>query len=327
MPRLMMAALIPVVLVACQEVEPAVSVVSPGVLQVTNGQGVSLEVLEWGGTGTPLVLLGGGGATAHIYDEFAPLLTDDFRVFGITRRGIGASADIPPNDFRDLVEDIVDVLDALDLRSAVLVGHSLAGFEMTRFAERYGERCAGLVYLDAAYDYALSDVGSVYQETPPPDPPPMLRADSASVEAVQSWFRRTQGFAPPESELRATGGFDLDGRYQGRTPPSSTAQSIAMLRRPGVALDAVQCASLGLFPVPGTLALWHPSYEAWTADEQQQGNDWQEAYRRWVQETRDNFDRYPNAEALEFPNSGHMFFLSNPEEVAGAVREFVLRPK
>src|SRR5438105_3869561 len=36
--------------------------------------GVSLEVLDWGGTGRPVVFLAGAGCTAHIYDEFAPHL-------------------------------------------------------------------------------------------------------------------------------------------------------------------------------------------------------------------------------------------------------------
>ena len=53
--------------------------------------GVSLEVLDWGGTGRPLVFLSGLGDTAHVYDEFATKLTNQFHVYGITRRGIGAS--------------------------------------------------------------------------------------------------------------------------------------------------------------------------------------------------------------------------------------------
>jgi non-heme chloroperoxidase len=38
-------------------------------------QKVRLEVLDWGGTGRAVVLLAGGGNTAHIFDEFAPKLT------------------------------------------------------------------------------------------------------------------------------------------------------------------------------------------------------------------------------------------------------------
>jgi hypothetical protein len=36
--------------------------------------GVKLEVMDWGGTGTPVVLLAGLGDTAHIFDQFAPKL-------------------------------------------------------------------------------------------------------------------------------------------------------------------------------------------------------------------------------------------------------------
>lgn len=309
----------------CQKTAPAVSEVSPGKYQVTTVGGVFLEVIEWGGTGQPLVFLGGGAATAHIFDDFAPLFTDEFRVLGITRRGLGGSSDVPPKDFEDLLNDLVDVLDALELGSVVLVGHSYAGFEMTRFAELHGDRCSGLAYLDAAYDYAISDVGRIHQETPPPEAPPMVAGDSASVRSVQAWYRRTQGFNPPESEIRATGRFDSDGRYLGRIPMTATTRRVTSLRTPEVDLDALDCPSLGLFPVPGPLASWHPSYESWDPEERQRADRWQEAYVVWVEETRDNFDRYPHNQVSEFSNTGHMFFLERPEEAAAAIREFVLR--
>ena len=53
---------------------------------VTVDENVRLEVLDWGGSGPPLVLLAGLGATAHAYDDFAPLLTARYRVLAITRR-------------------------------------------------------------------------------------------------------------------------------------------------------------------------------------------------------------------------------------------------
>src|ERR1700689_1686179 len=53
---------------------------------------VQLEVLDWGGTGQPLVLLAGSGNTAHVFDGFAEKLTDLYHVYGVTRRGYGASS-------------------------------------------------------------------------------------------------------------------------------------------------------------------------------------------------------------------------------------------
>ncbi|HEY6250028.1 MAG TPA: hypothetical protein VI685_08700 [Candidatus Angelobacter sp.] len=59
---------------------------------VTVDKDVRLEVLDWGGSGQSLVLLAGGGNTAHVFDDFALKLTGEYHVYGITRRGFGASA-------------------------------------------------------------------------------------------------------------------------------------------------------------------------------------------------------------------------------------------
>ena len=129
---------------------------------------VTLEVLDWGGRGPALVFLAGGGNTAHVFDTFAPQLTDRFHVVGITRRGFGASSGSPPpNNLDTLVADITATLDTLGLREVVLIGHSIAGEEMTRFAELHGTRCAGLVYLDAAYDRSGIDTLALHQPAQP----------------------------------------------------------------------------------------------------------------------------------------------------------------
>lgn len=59
---------------------------------VTVEQGVQLEVLDWGGSGRPLIFLAGAGDTAHRVDGFAPRFTGQHHVYGITRRGVGASS-------------------------------------------------------------------------------------------------------------------------------------------------------------------------------------------------------------------------------------------
>src|SRR3984957_18452898 len=61
------------------------------VQMVTVDKDVQLEVVDWGGTGRPLVFLAGDGNTAHNFDNFAPLFKDRFHVYGIPRGGLGAS--------------------------------------------------------------------------------------------------------------------------------------------------------------------------------------------------------------------------------------------
>ena len=70
---------------------------SPHTVQfVTVEPGVKLEVLDWGGTGRPLVFLASLGDTAHAFDKFAPKFIGKYHVYGITRRGFGESATLPP---------------------------------------------------------------------------------------------------------------------------------------------------------------------------------------------------------------------------------------
>jgi pimeloyl-ACP methyl ester carboxylesterase len=121
-------------------------------------KGVQLEVLDWKGTGRPVVLLSGLGDTAHIFDDFAPKLAGTYHVYGITRRGYGGSSRAADGYGADrLGDDVVAVLDALKLDRPTLVGESIAGEELTSIATRYPERIAGAVYLEAAYSFALYD--------------------------------------------------------------------------------------------------------------------------------------------------------------------------
>jgi non-heme chloroperoxidase len=134
---------------------------SPHTVQMVSVEkGVSLEVLDWGGTGRPLVLLTGLGDTAHVFDEFAPKLTASYHVYGITRRGRGASAPEPnaTNYTADrLGEDVLAVIDALHLNKPVIAGHSISGEELSYIGSHHPEKVAGLIYMEAGYPYALYD--------------------------------------------------------------------------------------------------------------------------------------------------------------------------
>lgn len=113
-------------------------------------------MLDFGGSGRPLVFLAGMGNTAHVFDTFAPKFTDAHHVYGITRRGFGESS-VPKDGYSAdrLGDDVLAVFDTLKLARPVLAGHSVAGTELSSIASRHPERVAGLVYLDAGYPYAF----------------------------------------------------------------------------------------------------------------------------------------------------------------------------
>ncbi len=123
---------------------------------------MKLEVLDWGGSGKPLVLLAGLGNTAHIFDKFAPKLTASYHVYSITRRGFGASSAPLPSlkaaySADRLGDDVLAVLDELKLSRPVLAGHSLGGEELSSVGSRHPDRIGGLIYLEAGYSYAYYD--------------------------------------------------------------------------------------------------------------------------------------------------------------------------
>ena len=121
--------------------------------------GIKLEVLDWGGDGPPLIFLSGLGGTAHSFDAFAPKFIGKHHVYGITRRGFGASTTPPfTNDNYDadrLGDDVLAVMAALKIEKPVLAGHSIAGGELSSVGTRHPEKIAGLIYLESLYQYAF----------------------------------------------------------------------------------------------------------------------------------------------------------------------------
>jgi non-heme chloroperoxidase len=155
---------------------------------VTVQPDVKLEVVDFGGPsaadGKVIVLLAGMGGTAHAFDEFAPTLAKTHRVFGVTRRGFGASS-VPASGYGAdrLGDDVLAVMDALKLTRPILVGHSLGGEELSSIGSRHPERVSGLIYLDAGYVYAYAAPGAEPMPPPPPGTaPPVVEAIHAGMQ-------------------------------------------------------------------------------------------------------------------------------------------------
>lgn len=182
---------------------------------------VRLEVLDWGGSGQALLLLAGGGDTAHVFDDLAPALAKRYRVAGVTRRGHrGSSAPATGYAVARLAEDIVRVMDAAGLKTPVVIGHSFAGEEMHVLGAHYAARIAGLVYIDAAFDRGDDADNEAFQavaRTLPTAPSPK-EGDLASFSALRAYFEKYGG-AGPEAHLRARWTANADGTVKGMYAP------------------------------------------------------------------------------------------------------------
>jgi pimeloyl-ACP methyl ester carboxylesterase len=281
--------------------------------------------LDWSGKGPTLVFLAGSGNTAHVFDEFAPQFTDSFHVIGITRRGYGASAPaVPPSELDTLVADITAVLDSLRVSSVILVGHSIAGEEMTRFGELHPQRCRGLVYLDAAYDRSGIDSLSARQ---PAAPEPHIRpSDTVSFASVRALYSRVMGVREPDSEIRATANFDATGRYLGDVTPNALKARLASGGHVA-RYDAVHCPALAIYAVADSLADVVPYYSELDSADRAQGDSLLKFVQTVVADGRRRFARFPQNTIVELHGSNHYVFLQRPGEVARAMRTFLSRLK
>src|ERR1700733_9861392 len=225
---------------------------------------VKLEVLDWGGTGRPLVLLTGLGDNAHRFDKFALKLTGTYHVYGITRRGFGASSAPEPNGANysadRLGDDVLDVIDALKINKPVLVGHSIGGEELSSIGSRHPERVAGLIYLDAGYSYAFDNGKGMTVEaqqelakSPPPQAPPPNAGDRASFAALLAWSARANGVRPPEAEFRQTLTMAADGSVgMSRTPPKVPPAIMAGFKK----FTDINRPVLAIYAIPKAAAPW-----------------------------------------------------------------------
>ena len=294
---------------------------------------VGLEVLDWGGTGQAMVLLSGLGFTAHAFDDIAPELTRYGHVYGITRRGFGGS-DRPDSGYMTprLADDVVAVMDSLglaDLVAPVVIGHSVAGFEMSSLGARYPARVAGLVYLDAEIASAFSSLAtdSAGQAGPrpdmPPRPPPPGPNDLESFASLRAYMirhmmARSPAASVPESELRQLYESRPDGGVGAyRVDPEVTKAMWAGTER----YDTVAVPILYVVPDPRGRSPW--SYDLPASDQAMYEN-----VERWAHETAAIEiaalkRRYPSVRVVRIPNAGHMVHLTHTEAVLNAIAAFL----
>ena len=278
---------------------------------------VQLEVLDWGGSGAPIILLAGSGDTAHVFDEFAPTIAARHHVYGITRRGYGASGYDPLQYGSDrLGDDVVAVMDALELQRSILMGHSFAGAELSDVATRYPGRIAGLVYLEAAYTFAFRGEGAPTMDefqqllSEEPKPPAPVPADLASFTALQAYYERMTGIRIPEAELRQQWEGTADGRVSARRSFPGRATITEGARE----FSHIAAPALVVFANPHNLGPWlnhNPDPSIATAVKAYQIK-YADFTKRQAKAVADGM---PNAHVVTLRNANHRIFLSNQTEV------------
>jgi pimeloyl-ACP methyl ester carboxylesterase len=115
-------------------------------------EGVALHAIHHGDPARPkLVLLHGGGANAHWWDDVAPALARDYHVVALDFRGHGDS-DQPEPRPGAFQRDLVALLEHIGAPDAALLGHSMGGHIALEHAARHGgaRRPRAVVVVDVA---------------------------------------------------------------------------------------------------------------------------------------------------------------------------------
>ena len=114
--------------------------------------GLKFHIIDWGGHGKWVVLLHGLASQAHIWDLVAPQLNDTFRVIALDQRGHGLT-DKPDHgyDFASITHDLDQILQALKVDWAMLIGHSWGGNVALQYAVDHPQRVSDLVLVDGGF--------------------------------------------------------------------------------------------------------------------------------------------------------------------------------
>nr|WP_245290955.1 alpha/beta hydrolase [Methyloligella halotolerans] len=120
---------------------------------INTQDGVQIFYKDWGPkTAQPIVFHHGWPLSADDWDnQMLFFLEKGYRVVAHDRRGHGRSSQVSDgHDMDHYATDVAAVVDHLDLRDAIHIGHSTGGGEATRYVARHGkDRVAKLVLIGA----------------------------------------------------------------------------------------------------------------------------------------------------------------------------------
>jgi non-heme chloroperoxidase len=169
---------------------------------ITTKDGTEIYYKDWG-AGQPVVFSHGWPLNADAWDDQANFVAaNGYRAIAHDRRGHGRSAQPwHGNDMDTYADDLAELMDQLDLRDAVLVGHSTGGGEVVRYLGRHGSaRVAKAV-----------TVGAV--------PPLMLKTDAnPGGTPIEAFDAIRQGVLADRSQFYK----DLSAPFYGANRPGST---------------------------------------------------------------------------------------------------------
>lgn len=265
--------------------------------------GLRMRYLDWGDADAPpLVLLHGGGQSAHTWDAFCLAMGPRFRCIALDQRGHGDSqwSDAGEYAITEHARDIAAFVDALALKQPIMVGMSMGGVNGIAYAASKPDGLSGLVCVDIGpevqfepVDRLMRGLGSYRTFASPED---------AAARMARMGARRDPGLLRDTLalNLRCQGDGTWTWKYDPRTLIGLTAKDIMDARRPlWSALHRISC----------------PVLIARGADSE-----------IFLDQDAEKFAKaLPKGEWLAVSRARHSVQTDNPVGLAVVVREFIVR--
>jgi pimeloyl-ACP methyl ester carboxylesterase len=245
-----------------------------------------------------------------------------------TRRGHGQS-EFTDNgyDIDTRVKDILVFLDTMKIEKVILIGHSIAGNEMTFIAEHYPDRLMKLVYLDAARDG--SEIETLEKDDPLKDYSPDIADEDwmASFEKFTEFIRLTWPFINKDwgeiwkNQLRDIVDIDENGGVVPRTKPRAGEAMEKSMREYHPDFSCIKCPALSFYPLLNE----HPQMPS-DADNQLKKKlkyylDKSNAKTRG--DAKDFKENVTLGQVVLLEDANHTFFISKEAETVRKIRKFL----
>jgi pimeloyl-ACP methyl ester carboxylesterase len=280
--------------------------------RVAGSNGLELHLLEWSSEGVPMLLIHGFGNEAHIWDDFAPVVAEHYRVLALDLRGHGDSAWDPEGryDYEDQMADLDCLTAALGIDRMVVVGHSLGGRVSMLYAGRHPEKFAGLVIVDSAPELEARGIVRIRMEVEEHRDPSFQ-----SIREYEDILAHNYPAATPDALKRmAKNGLKQreDGRYVLKMDTAYRSATAAGMDAAELAAREQENAramwtALEKLPCP-TLVVRGAASDIVSADVADRMVD----------------DVLRDGRLAIVPQAGHSVMTDNPDAFAKAVGEFVL---
>ncbi len=301
--------------------------------------GVRIHVLDFGGTGMPLIFLSGIGNNAHVFDDFAQKFTEDHRVVAITRRGFGESSHPESGyDQATLALDVKTVLDSLGIRRAVFAGHSIGGYELTHIAANYPDLVAGLIYLDAGSDPVSADsirranaasLASLEGLPRPPAVQNILPTDTDSASAKAAWAYRVRVGLTDNTEAAVRAAYFYEGfnPYLANNNPTPPKMMAAIRAGGATPFDRVSAPAVFIFAETSAIEHLPKASQDWAGLDPERRAALQKSLdvtSAIARAQREYISRQlKGSRIVTIPGARHLIFKSHPDRVEQVMKEFL----